>query len=563
MAMLGNEIGGALSDSRLPDSGAASPRQPERPMGLATTSACDEGVIQGAAADAPCGPTARPWVLAATILASSMVFIDGTVANVALPALQREFGATAAQVQWVIESYALLLAALLLVGGSAGDRFGRRRVFALGVALFAAASVWCSLVGSIEQLIWARAVQGIGGALLAPGSLALISASFPEEMRGKAIGVWSGYTAITAALGPVIGGFLIEYWSWRYAFLINLPLAVIVLPLTYRFIPESRGAHGAGPLDWGGALSASLGLGALVFALIESPSAGWHDARVLGALLLAGLVLAAFVAVERRHPAPLLPLALFRSREFSGANLLTLLLYAALGGSLYFVPLNLIQVQGYSALAAGAALLPFILTMFALSHWAGDLVDRYGAKPPLVIGPTIAAAGFALLAVPGVGGSYWATFFPAVLVLGIGMAVSVAPLTTTVMNALDASQAGIASGVNNAVSRVAALLAIAVFGIVMSAAFGHLLAQSLHLAPPLMRQVLAQQDKLAAIGMPAAASAAEQGSIKAAVTASFVYGFRWVMLLSALLALASAGAAWRMIGRRGGGRAVGGPGSGI
>lgn len=532
-------------------------------MGLVTTSACDEGVIQGAAADAPCGPATRPWVLAATILASSMVFIDGTVANVALPALQREFGATAAQVQWVIESYALFLAALLLVGGSAGDRFGRRRVFALGVALFAAASVWCSLVGSIEQLIWARAVQGVGGALLAPGSLALISASFPEEMRGKAIGVWSGYTAITAALGPVIGGFLIEHWSWRYAFLINLPLAVIVLPLTYRFVPESRGARGAGPLDWGGALSASLGLGALVFALIESSSAGWHDARVLGALLLAGVVLATFVAVERRHPAPLLPLALFHSREFSGANLLTLLLYAALGGSLYFVPLNLIQVQGYSALAAGAALLPFILTMFALSHWAGGLVDRYGAKPPLVIGPTIAAAGFALLAVPGVGGSYWTTFFPAVLVLGIGMAVSVAPLTTTVMNALDASQAGIASGVNNAVSRVAALLAIAVFGIVMSAAFGYLLGQSLHLAPQLMGQVLAQQDKLAAIGVPAAASAAEQSSIKAAVAASFVYGFRWVMLLSALLALASAAAAWRMIGRRGGGRAVGGPGSGI
>ncbi|HTN66206.1 MAG TPA: MFS transporter [Burkholderiaceae bacterium] len=520
-------------------------------MSLATASACDEGAIQGVSADAPCSVAARPWILAATILASSMVFIDGTVVNVALPALQREFSATAAQVQWVIESYALFLAALLLAGGSAGDRFGRRRVFALGVALFAAASAWCSLVGSIEQLIWARAVQGIGGALLVPGSLALISASFPEEIRGRAIGTWSGWTAITAALGPVIGGFLIEHWSWRYAFLINVPFAVAVLPLAYRFIPESRGVRTAVRLDWPGAATASLGLGALVYGLIASPAAGWLDPRVIGALLLAAVALAGFVWLERRHPAPLLPLTLFRSRDFSGANLLTLLLYAALGGSLYFVPLNLIQVQGYSALAAGAALLPFILLMFLLSRWAGGLVDRYGAKRPLVIGPAIAALGFGLLALPGVGGSYWSTFFPPMLVLGFGMVVSVAPLTTTVMNALDGSQAGIASGVNNAVSRVAALLAIAVFGIVMSLAFQQALAQALgeaRIAPALARQVVAQQDKLAAIDIPQTVNEPDRALIRAEVADSFVAGFRWVMLLSALLALASSLAAWWMIG---------------
>jgi EmrB/QacA subfamily drug resistance transporter len=522
-------------------------------MGLATASACDEAAIRGGTADAPCRVSARPWLLAATILASSMVFIDGTVANVALPALQHEFAATAAQVQWVIEAYALFLAALLLAGGSAGDRFGRRRVFLLGVALFAVASIWCSVAGSIGQLIWARAVQGVGGALLVPGSLALISASFPQDIRGKAIGVWSGYTAITAALGPLIGGFLIERWSWRYAFLINLPFAVIVFLLALRFIPESRNPRTAPGLDWPGAAAASVGLGALVFGLIESSASGWSGGWVLGALLLAAVALTAFVLLEQRHPAPLLPLTLFRSRDFSGANLLTLLLYAALGGSLYFFPLNLIQVQGYSALAAGAALLPFILTMFVLSRWAGGLVDRYGAKRPLVFGPALAALGFALFAVPGVGGSYWSTFFPAVLVLGFGMTVSVAPLTTTVMNALQGDLAGVASGVNNAVSRVAALLAIALFGIVMSVAFRHALSQAIKdapVTPAVLRQVMSQQDKLAALRAPSSASAAESALIDAGVADSFVRGFRWVMLLSALLALASSLAAWWLIGPR-------------
>lgn len=520
-------------------------------MSLATSSACDEGVIQGIHADAPCSAAARPWILVTTILASSMVFIDGTVVNVAIPALQRQFNASAAQAQWVIEAYALFLAALLLAGGSAGDRFGRRKVFAIGVALFALASVWCGLAGGIGQLTVARAVQGVGGALLVPGSLALISASFPENMRGKAIGTWSGFTAMTAALGPVIGGYVIEHWSWRYAFLINVPFAVAVLGLAFRFVPESRSPRVAGPLDWLGAGLASMGLGGLVFGLIESSASGWTDPRVLVALLAAGVALGAFVLNEKRHPAPLITLEMFRSSDFTGANLLTLLLYAALGGSLYFFPLNLIQVQGYTALEAGASLLPFILTMFVLSRLTGGLVDRYGAKKPLVVGPAIAAAGFALFALPGTGGSYWTTFFPAVMVLGLGMAISVAPLTTTVMNSLEGALAGAASGVNNAVSRIAALLAIAAFGIVMSVAFKQALVTELDkakLSPDLQRQVLAQQDKLAAIAMPATASSAGKAAASQAVAASFVHGFRWVMLLSAALALASSFCAWRMIG---------------
>jgi len=500
-----------------------------------------------------CAPAARVWVLANSILASGMVFIDGTVVNVALPALQGEFNAGVAQAQWVIESYTLVLTALLLLGGSLGDRFGRRRIFAVGVVIFGAASAVCGLVSGIQQLIWARALQGIGGALLVPGSLALISASFPENIRGRAIGTWSGYSAITAALGPVLGGFLIEHVSWRLAFWINLPLVAIVLFLTFRHVPESRSLEAPRRPDWLGALLVSAALGGLVFGLIESSTRGWGDPAVLAALLLAPLAFAAFVLVELRHPAPMLPLGLFRSRDFSGANLLTLLLYAALGGLMFFLPLNLIQVQGYSATAAGAALMPFVLLMFSLSRWAGGLVDRFGARGPLVAGPAIAAAGFALFALPGIGAGYWSAWLPAVLVLGFGMTVTVAPLTTTVMNTLDAGRAGLASGVNNAVSRAAGLLAIALLGIVMSQAFDRTLAQRLNELPlpaPLRAEVAAQRGKLAAIRLPDATPAGERRAVERAVAESFVAGFRRVMALSALLALASSLGAWLTIGRK-------------
>lgn len=520
-------------------------------MAIATGAPCDEGVMRAPTANVPCEQGARPWILAIAILASGMVFIDGTVVNVALPALQKEFDAGASGVQWVIEAYALFLAALLLAGGAAGDRFGRKRVFAAGVALFVLASLACGLVQNLAQMILARTVQGIGGALLVPGSLAIISASFPENLRGKAIGTWSGYSAITAALGPVIGGFLIAHFSWRYAFFLNLPLGIAVLALTLRFVPESRDPQRLGGFDWAGALLSSAGLGSLVFGLIESPARGWSDQYVAGALFLALAAAFAFVAVERRHPAPLLPMRLFRSRDFSGANLLTLLLYGALGGGLYFFPLNLIQVQAYSATEAGAAMLPFILIMFALSRWSGGLVDRYGPKRPLVIGPAIAALGFALFAVPGIGAPYWSSFLPAVAVLGFGMAVSVAPLTTTVMNALGTREAGTASGVNNAVSRVASVLAIAVLGLAMSGFFNHALdtrTARLALAPELKQAVLAQRARMGAIASPPGASPREAAAVKGAVGGAFVDGFRRVMLLSCALALASSLTAWIMIG---------------
>lgn len=499
-------------------------------------------------------------VLLTTILGSGMAFIDGTVVNVALPALQHAFGAGMAQVQWVVEAYALMLAALLLAGGAAGDRFGRRRIFVAGVLVFGIASVACGASATIGQMIAARAVQGVGAALLVPNSLAIISAAFGEKARGRAIGTWSGWTAITAALGPVLGGWLVEHLSWRYAFFINVPLAGAVLWLALRHVPESRDetvlASGAAGLDWPGALLASGGLGLLVHGFIAAPQAGWHHPAVWGPLAAGVLALAAFWRVERRSTAPMLPPALFRSRDFAGANLLTLFLYGALGGGLFFLPLNLIQAQGWSATAAGAALLPFTLIMFAFSRHAGALADRFGARLPLVLGPVLAAAGFALLGRPGVGGPYWTTFLPGVVVLGIGMTVAVAPLTTAVMNAVPARQAGAASGINNAVSRAAALLAIAVLGIAMSRAFDDELARRLRAAAlpaGVAQQVLVQKDRLGAIEAPPGLGPAQREQVRDIVRQAFVAGFRHVMWLSAGLALAGAGcaAAWIVRGGKG------------
>ena len=515
---------------------------------------CDESIIRSLAATAPCSKSSGPWVLAATTLASSMAFIDSTVVNVALPALQTNLNATIVDVQWVIEAYSLLLAAFLLVGGSLGDHYGRRRVFLVGVALFAFASAWCGFAADIRQLIAARAVQGLGAALLVPGSLAIISSSFPENERGRAIGTWSGFSAITTAIGPVIGGWLIEHLSWRAVFFINIPLALLVILISLWRVPESSDKQSAG-LDWWGAIFGALGLGALVYGLIESSRLGFTDRSVRAALVAAAILLALFLILEARVPNPMLPLILFRSRTFTGANLLTFLLYGALGGTLFFLPLNLIQVQHYSASAAGAALLPFTLTIFLLSRWSGGLVERYGPKIPLVAGPLIAALGFALFMLPSVGGSYWQKFFPAIVVLGIGMAVSVAPLTTTVMNSVTQNRVGIASGVNNAVARGAGLLAIAVLGIVMLHAFNHALDQRLSawkLPPSAWHSLQAQRSKLAAASLPEELDALTQQAIGRAIDESFVHAFRWIMGIGATLAGVSAIGALLLIGTEAG-----------
>ncbi|HXU34930.1 MAG TPA: MFS transporter [Blastocatellia bacterium] len=511
---------------------------------------CDEGAIKSRASTSPCKRAAEPWILAATILGSSMAFIDGTVVNVALPALQEHLNATVLDAQWVVEAYALLLAALLLVGGSLGDRYGRRLIFCLGAAVFALASGWCGLAPSIEQLIIARAVQGAGGALLVPGSLAIISASFSEEKRGRAIGTWSGFTAITAAIGPVIGGWLIENVSWRAIFFINIPLAVVVLLISFWRVPESRDDDTTEKLDWPGAALATVGLGGVVYGLIESSRLGFADKLVIGALVAGVISLAVFFVLEARSRNPMLPLNLFRSRNFSGANLLTLFLYTGLAGSMFFMPLNLIQVHGYSATAAGAAWLPFILIMFFLSRWSGGLVSRYGAKLPLVAGPIIAALGYGLFMIPNADGSYWTTFFPGVVVLGLGMATSVAPLTTTVMNSVAQRHAGVASGVNNAVSRTAGLLGVAILGIVILHAYNRELdrrLEKLALAPEIRALVDGQRARLAGAELPESVDNETRGQAKSAIDESFVFGFRVVMMTAVGLALASALSALVMI----------------
>lgn len=520
-------------------------------MTEATKQPCDEGVILAGEAVRPVPVSAGLWVLAATILGSSMVFINGSTVNVALPAFQRELGATVADIQWIVNAYTLFLAALILLGGVLGDRYGRRRVFGAGVTLFALASVACGAAPTASTLIVARAVQGVGGALLTPGSLAIISAFFEDAERGRAIGLWAGFSSLTSALGPMLGGWLIDTISWRWIFYMHLPLAAIVLLITWFGMPETqdeaepaaKARSGGAALDWRGALLVTLGLGALTYGLIASSERGFDDVVVWATIVGGVVLLAAFVWVESRQESPMMPLHLFRSRTFSGANGLTLLLYTALGGAFFFLPLNLIQVQGYSATAAGAALAPTILLLSLLSSWAGGLVSRVGARLPLVVGPAIAAAGFFLLSLPGIGGSYWTTFFPGLVVLGVGLAVAVAPLTTTVMSAVSRQYAGTASGINNAVSRVASLLAIAGLGIVMLSVFSSALQtrmQAMDVAPDARQEVMAQRTDLANIQPPSSMVEEQRAQVERAVNEAFVDGFRVVLYIMTALALGSA-----------------------
>jgi EmrB/QacA subfamily drug resistance transporter len=478
-------------------------------------------------------------ILAATILGSSMAFIDTTVVNVALPVMQRELRATVADAQWIVDAYLLVLSALILAGGALGDRLGRMRVFGAGVVLFAAASIWCGLAPGAMQLIVARAVQGAGAALLVPGSLAIIAAAFPTEERGKAIGTWSALTSLAIIAGPVLGGALAQTVSWRAVFLINAPIAAAVLFIIWR-LPRME-QHAGGSVDWWGTLLATLGLGGVVFAFIEAPARGWSSLPVAAAMIGGVAALIAFILVERRAANPIVPFALFRSPAFTGANALTLLLYAALSAATFLLPFNLIQVQGYSPAAAGAAFLPFVATLSLLSRWSGALADRIGARPLLVAGPLVAAVGLALLALPSIGGSYWTTFFPGVLVLGLGMAVTVAPLTTTVMTSIDDERhAGAASGINNAVARAAGLLAIAILGALAVTIFARELDARLASASPEVRQAMAaQRTRLAEAKPPAGADAA---MVQDAVRHAFVRAFRVnVLIAAALAALSSLG----------------------
>lgn len=412
----------------------------------------------------------KRWVLAATVLGSSLTFIDGSALGVALPAIQRELGAGPAAVQWVSNAYLLTLGALVLIGGAAGDRFGRRLVFLIGVAVFALASIACALAPTVQMLIVGRAVQGIGAALLTPGALAVIGAAFPPEERGKAFGTWAGAGALFGMIGPLVGGWLADAADWRFIFWINVPLAALTAAVTLAATPESRDPDAKG-LDWLGALLAMSSLAAVTWALTAAPDLGWTDPYILAGLIGGSILLAAFLFAEARERHPMMPLGLFRSPVFSGINLLTLLLYFALGGAMFFLPFDLIRVHGWSATAAGAAMLPFAAVMGLFSGAAGRLADRFGARLSLSVGPILAGVGLALLAIPAPGAGYVDGPLAGMTVLAIGMTLAVGPLTAAVMGAVEPGHTGVASGVNNAVARIAGLLAIALLGLILSAVF--------------------------------------------------------------------------------------------
>ena len=481
----------------------------------------------------------RRWILTATILGSSMAFIDGSVINIALPVMQKSLSATVTDSQWIVDAYLLVLASLLLAGGALGDHVGRVRVFAAGVVIFAAASVWCGVAPNARHLIAARALQGLGGALLVPGSLAIIAAAFPAGERGKAIGTWSAMTSLAIIAGPLLGGWLVQAVSWRAVFYINVPIAAVTLAIAWH-IRSSRAASSVPDprtIDWLGTFLITIALAALTYALIEAPQ--------YAALGLSVIAFIAFAILERRTDHPIVPLTLFRSRAFTAANALTLLLYAALSIAVFFLPFDFIQLQKYSPAQAGAAFLPLVVTMSLFSRWTGALADRIGPRLPLIGGPLTAAIGLGLLAVPGIGGSYWTTFFPGLLVLGVGMAITVAPLTTTVMTSIDDERhAGAASGINNAISRAAGLLAIALFGAISIVAFARDLDRRLGRETPAIRSsILAQKTKLVEAEPPRNLDGATRARVRGAIEASFLRAFRIDMLAAAALAFAAAATA--------------------
>ena len=488
-------------------------------------------------------PRTAQAVLLATILASAMVFIDGAVVNLALPSLQAEFDAQFAGLQWVVESYLVALTALVMIGGALGDRFGRRRMFAVGTAVFALASLLCGLAPTLDVLLVARILQGVGGALLVPGSLAIITSCFEPGRRGKAIGTWSAFSAIATAAAPMIGGAMVEAGGWRWIFFINLPPAALVLWLALRMIPESRDASAGARLDWPGAVLAALGLGLLVFGLVEGGRLGFDHVLAWPPITLGTVFLIAFVGVEGRSPAPMMPLDLFRHRAFAATCGMTVLLYGGMSGILFFLPLHLMQVVDYSPTMAGFSLLPFALLIGALSRHAGGLVDRYGVRLPLTVGPIVAGLGVLALAVPGTTGSYWTTFLPGIAILGVGMGLSVAPLTTAVMNAAPPAKSGLASGISNALSRLGTMLAVAILGAIAVTTFAPALADQLDGlgldAPGLMAILGADVLKLAGLTPPGSLAPVDATLFDQAVDAAALDAFRAVCLVGAAMCLAA------------------------
>jgi EmrB/QacA subfamily drug resistance transporter len=486
------------------------------------------------------------WVLFATISASSMAFIGGSALNVALPVIQRDLGASGADLLWIVNSYLLILAALILVGGSLGDHYGRKRIYMIGIVIFLVTSFICGISPSTEILIAARTAQGIGGALMVPGSLAIVSAYFDDDKRGWAIGIWSGFTMMTSVAGPILGGWLAENGLWRFVFFLNIPLGIAALFSLIKYVPESYDEEAPKELDILGAILATLGLAGFTFGFIEGPQRGFDSPIILFSVIGGVIALIAFIWQENRSDHPMMPLHLFTSKTFSGANLLTLLLYGALGGALFFLPLNLIQVQGYSETVAGFTLLPMTVIMVGLSFVMGNIVDRYGPRIPLIVGPLLVGIAFILFSMIGITSgqdAYWSTFFPAICVFGVGMGITVAPLTTAVMGSVPQHNAGIASGINNAMSRSSQVLAGAIMGGIALILFNQaLLSDPAVLALPQTAQdtLAIESANLAGTSAPDTLSESTQDEVRQVVKASFAETFSVLMLIASGMSFASA-----------------------
>jgi EmrB/QacA subfamily drug resistance transporter len=483
------------------------------------------------------------FILAATIIGAGMVFVDGTVVTVALPQIQKEFNASVSNLQWLIDIYILFLSVPILVAGSLSDRYGRRKLFNIGLIGFTLASVACGAATDVYQLIFARVFQGISGAIMLPGCLSILNASFPPEMRGRVVGTWSAFTPLTTAIGPLLGGWLVDNISWRAAFYINLPLGLITLFLSHRFIPESKSEKMPESQDWLGATLVTIGLGSLIFMVIEGPRRGWAAPSVLTSIVSSLIFLIAFVVVEKKAEHPMIPLELFKYRLFSGVTLMTFILYFAMSGVFFFLPLNLQQIQAFSATNTGLAFMPIIIFLFLLSRWSGHYADKHGPRLPMIVGPVIIAAGFFMYMIPAEGANYWLTFFPATVIFGIGLGITMAPLTSVALGAAPTHLSGLASGVSNAASRIASMLAVATLGALMVVQFSTSLehrTQSLPLSE--QSRLFLQEEKLKLGGASAPPDVAPdtQMQIETAINKAFVDAFRLMMALCGFLALASA-----------------------
>ncbi len=482
-------------------------------------------------------------ILAATIIGAGMVYLDGTVVTVALPQIQEDFQASVSSLQWLVDIYILFLTIPILVAGSLSDRYGRKKLFIIGLIGFAIASGLCGAATNMPQFVIARVFQGIFGGIMLPGSLAILNASFPREIRGRTVGTWSAFTPLTTAIGPLLGGWLVDNVTWRAAFYINIPLALITLFISLRYIPETKSAKVPKGQDWLGAALITLGLGSLMFGLIEGPYRGWNDWPVWVSLVGSLICLGAFVWVEATSKHPMIPLQLFKHRVFSGITLVTFILYFAMSGVFFFFTLNLQQIQGVSATIAGAAFMPIIVLLFLISRWAGNFSDKSGPRRLLIVGPVVIAVGFFMYMIPGVQANYWLTFFPATIVFGIGLGLTVAPLTSVALGAVPIHLSGLASGVSNATSRAATMLAVAMLGFLMVIQFGGLLkfhTRNLPLTNKDRLQLEAEALNLGGAEAPAHLEPALKTEVETSINKAFVGAFRIMMALCGVLALVSA-----------------------